>query len=299
MRKFMAMALTAILSVSVLTGCSSSNNNSGSNAGAPSENNNGATAQTEALTIDKIKEKGTLVIGGEMNYPPFEFYDDDENVTGYDIEIWQKIADGLGVELEVVDIPFSGALTGLDAGQYDVVGCAVGVTAERAKSYLFSSPMFATFFTVNKMADNDEIQSTDDLAGKTVGVQTGSSPEMFTNSLSEKLQEQYGEGITVKSYSGPHDSFLDMQNGGLDAVIESYELSLEMGKENSDFVIVDKLDDMLYASFVFKQTDTELCDYVSAEIQKMKDDGSLYEMQERWFGYTIEDLPADNFVPAE
>ena len=285
MRKLLTKSLTVLLSAALLMGCSSTE--SGTNT-------------SEALTVAAVQEKGTLIVGGEMNYPPYEYYDDNENIIGYDIDIWNIIAEDLGVELEIIDIPFSGVLTGLDAGQYDVGGCAIGVSAERAQSYLFSIPMFATSYTVSKMADNDDIQSVDDLSGKTIGCQTGSSPEQFATAYNEQLIAEGKEGITIKTYSGPHDAFLDMQNGGVDAVIESGELTNEFCTEESGMVIIGEMpNSRVYVSFAFRQTDTELCDYVSDKIRELKEDGTLYELQEQWFGYTIEDLPEEDFIPAE
>ena len=307
MKKLLSVFLAVAMLIATLSGCGS---NSGSSASAASSSSaaspDAAASDTAAgdessggLTIAEIQAAGKLVIGGEMNYEPFEYYDDNENLIGYDIDIWNKIAEDLGVELEIVDVPFSGALTGMDAGQFDAVGCVVGVTAERGKSYNFCSPVWSSTYSVVVMSSDDSISSIEDLAGKTVGVQTGSTPELLANEYSEELKASTGTGFNVVGYSGTTDAFMDMANGGLDACVESYDMCQTMLSTNENFKYLGDLPYENYLSYAFRAEDTELCDYVSSELKKFKDDGSLYELQQKWFGYTKEDLPETDFVPAE
>lgn len=310
MKKILSLLLAAIMTAAMMSGCGSSaasgsatpaSSADSAAASSPAETADGEkteAASSEGLTIAEIQAAGKLVIGGEMNYEPFEYYDDDENIIGYDIDIWNKIAKDLGVELEIVDVPFSGALTGMDAGQFDAVGCVVGVTAERGQSYNFCSPVWSSTFSVVVMASDSSISTIEDLDGKKVGVQTGSTPELRAKEYSEELKASGGSGFDVVGYNGTTDAFMDMANGGLDACIESYEMCQTMLSTNESFKYLGDLPSVNYLSYAFRAEDTELCDYVSSEIQKFKDDGSLYELQQKWFGYTKEDLPATDFIPA-
>ena len=277
-----------------LVGCSGDEISSGSST-------NSAATTASTVTTDSIKKAGKLVVGGEMNYEPYEYLGDDGQYTGYDIEIWHRVADDLGVDLEIVDVPFSGALTGLDAGRYDVVGCVVGVNADRAKSYLFCSPVKAAVTCVVKAIGNDAIQSVDDLNGKTVGVQTGSSAELSVENWDEEQRAAGKAGVTINGYTGTTDAFMDVANGGIDAAAEDDLMVKQLMDNNPDtYEVVGEIGDHRYLAYAFKLSDSEFRDYVNSELQAMKDDGTVGELQMKYFGEDDSaDLPTDEseFIP--
>ena len=93
--------------------------------------------------IKEIKDSGKLVVGTSADYAPFEFHtkiDGEDTIVGFDIAIAQKIADSLGVELEVVDMAFDSLLISLDNGDFDMVLASLGATEERKKAVDFSEP---------------------------------------------------------------------------------------------------------------------------------------------------------------
>ena len=124
MKKFLAMAMAAVLALS-LVAC----------GGAPAES---APASEAASKVEAIKAAGKLVLGTEAQYAPFEFIDMDGNFAGCDIWLANKIAEKLGVELEVMDMAFDGIIPAVKAGQVDLGIAAFTVDPERAKEIDFS-----------------------------------------------------------------------------------------------------------------------------------------------------------------
>ncbi len=281
-----------------LTGCGSSKTAATAETAAESSAEEKA-AGSVSVTVDEIKERGKLVIGGEMNYEPYEFLDENDEYIGYDIEIWKYIANDMGVDLEIIDLPFSGALTGLDAGKYDVVGCVVGVNAERAKSYEFSIPIMQTRYMALKAAGNDAVTSSDNLGGFSIGSQTGSNAEVRVNALAEELEKNGTPFSEVKSYSGTADAFMDVANGGIDVAVEAEDMTKQlMINQPGVFEEIGTVGENAYLSYAFRLSDTEFRDFVDEEIKKMKADGTLSELMTKYFGNDIVgDLPETDWIP--
>lgn len=296
MKKRLAILLAMVMSVGALMGCGSSDE---SNAADTNGTTEASGSGGVSVTVEDIQKRGTLVIGGEMNYEPYEYLDENDEYTGYDIEIWQYIAKDLGVELEIVDLPFSGALTGLDAGKYDVVGCVVGVNAERGKSYEFCIPVMQTSYLAVKAASNSSITSMSDLPGCMIGAQTGSSAEVRVQALAAELEEAGTPFADVKSYSGTVDAFMDVANGGIDIAVEASDMvDTLMGNQPGVYEVVGEIGDTSYLSYAFRLSDTEFKEYVDSEIRKMKEDGTLGLLMTKYFGFDITDeLPESDFIP--
>ena len=97
-----------------------------------------ASAAEDALA--KIREKGSLVIGTEGNWSPWTYHDEEDRLTGFDVEIGRLLAEELGVEADFQEAPWDSLLAGVDAGRFDIICNGVGYTVERAKSYSFTDP---------------------------------------------------------------------------------------------------------------------------------------------------------------
>lgn len=291
-KRMLAMILVMTAAVA---GCGSAKAGAGESTAVAGADTGATEKKTEEVTLDSIKEAGVLHIGDDFTFDPYEYMDDDGNPTGYDYEIWQKIADDLGVKLEYDDLAFSGIFAGLEAGKYDVAACSCSITPERMEQYSFCYPVSSSEFCIVKRTDDDSISATEDLAGKTVGVQLGASPETAAEDYSKKLEADGGTGISeIKEYDLSTNAFLDLTNGNIDAVCESYVVcKQEVDASDGKLEVVGSISNPVYASFAFRKADTELVNYVNEEIAKFKEDGTLAELQEKYFGTTFEDLPED------
>ena len=134
-----------------------------------------ATAQkAHADTLDEVKKRGTLIVGTEAAYVPYEFFKDGK-IIGYDPDIIDHIVGKLGVKAQIVDTAWNGIIPALYAKKFDVIISAMTITKERADKVLFSMPYADASNVILLRANEDRIKSATDLSGKIIGVQIGSA----------------------------------------------------------------------------------------------------------------------------
>ena len=287
LRKVCAVAVTSVLAAGCLTACGSSKN-------------------TGPLTLDQIKENGKLTVATEAAYEPFEYMDGDK-IIGYNADLFAKICDDLGVELDYIDLPFQGILAGLEAKKYDVVGATLGVTAERAGKYTMTYPIQNGTTVFVKRKGDDSIKSIEDMSGKKVGTQTSCYNEDDTKKFNEKLKSEGKDGYAeLLKYDSFPEAFAELKNGKIDLVAQNYASCAAVVMKNpDDYEIVaddsgkaEMVGTDTWASWAVRKEDTELSDYINSEIHKFKEDGTLAELQKKWFGEAV-DLPESDYIPAE
>ena len=116
--------------------------------------------------LTAIREKGEIVIAMEGTWAPWGFHDESGALVGYDVEVSQAIAEKLGVTPVFVEGEFNGLLAGLEAGRYDIMVNGVEIAEARKEKYDFSAPYAYNRTVVITRADDDSIQSMEDLKGK-------------------------------------------------------------------------------------------------------------------------------------
>ena len=176
--KLTALTLTAALA---LTACGSS-----AAATAPAaESAAGSTAEAASGDLlSEIQAKGTITVAMEGTWAPWTYHDENDNLVGYDVEVATEIAKKLGVEPQFVEGEWDGLLAGLDAGRYDIMVNGVDITPERAEKYDFSTPYAFNRTAVITKADDDSINTLEDLKGK-------KTANTISSTYAE-LAEQYG-----------------------------------------------------------------------------------------------------------
>ena len=188
-KKVLVLAIIAVMVVSLFAGCSGS---SGS-------------------AVDRIKQSGKLVMHTNAGFPPYEYLGSDNVPAGVDIDICQAIADELGVKLEVVDADFDGLIPSLVAGKCDLVAAGMTVTDERKQSVDFSVTYASATQYIIALESDDSITCVDDLADKVVGVQLGTTGDIY---MSDE-----GMAKEIKEYKNALEAGMDLVNGKLDAVV--------------------------------------------------------------------------------
>ncbi len=301
LKKLITGLLAGILMVTSLTACGN-NETTGSKTAQSAKS--GA-----ALTLDQIKKNGKLVVATEAAYEPFEYLDvDGETIIGYNADLFAKICEDLGVELEYMDVPFQGILAGLEAEKYDIVGATLGITKERTSKYDMTYPIQKGTNVFIKRKGDDSIKTPADMEEKVVGTQTSCFDETDTKAYNEKLIANGGSGYKeLKLYDGFPEAYMELKNKKLDIVAQNYASAAAIVKtnpddfelvtdENGDVAMVSENDTWL--SWAVRKSDKELFDYINEEIAKFKKDGTLAQLQEKWFGQTVE-LPESDYIPAE
>ena len=248
--KLTALMLSLVLLVTLFAGC-------GSQSSAASETP--AEAASDGPVLSKIKAAGKLVVGTEAQYAPYEFKDLNANFVGCDMFLAQKIADALGVKLEIVDMSFDGIIPAVQAGQVDLGIAAFTNTPERAEVIDFSALYETSMQYLVVAADKvDTYTSKESLAGLKVGAQKGTiQSQLITSALPDSQLfelDKYPElalevsngniaGLVVDSAVG--DSIVANSNGAL--VVSSFQFSAEEASFGKSVVIAKGNEDLVAA----------------------------------------------------
>lgn len=251
-------------------------------------------------TLEKIKRTKALTVGTEAAFPPFEFVQDGK-IVGYGSDILAEIVKGLGSpKLNQLDLPWQGILPGVLAGKFDFVATTVGINEERAKRYAYTLPI-ANGEPWAMQRKTDKMTKIEELNGKVVATQLASSTEPVARDLDARLKAAGGTGFKeLKLYTAFTESYVALANGEVDAVIQSLPSLAVLVKEKPDaFALLASANtpgSFTYLSWVTRPTDLDLRDFISGEIRKMRDDGRLYALQEKWFGFKME-IPDSGYLP--
>lgn len=226
--KMMALGMAAA-AVFGLAGCGGG---SGASQSASSQ------TQKESPLMQKIKSSGKLVVGTASGYPPYEFVDTsagEKKVIGIDMELAQKVADKLGVKLEVQDMNFQALLSSLTGGKVDVAIAGINPTDERKKSMDFSADYLPTEQKVIiRKADADKYKTVEDLYGKTIGVQKSTTQEALAK---EKIKDAKIVGLAHVP-----EVVLELKQGKVDGLVVE-------GIVGEQYVIFN--DDLMFSDIKF------------------------------------------------
>lgn len=273
MKKVFSLLLAVLLAFSV-TACTPAQNSSSSTASGS------GSAESEKDLLAQIKERGTLIIATEGNWSPWTYHNDADELVGLDVEIGKLIAEGLGVQAEFAETNWDSILSGVSAGRFDIACNGVGYSEERAKSYSFSDPYVYDRTVLVVHQDNTDIQSFEDLAGKT----TTNSPNSLYAQKAESL------GATVTYVDTLNETLAMVQDGRVDATLNAEVSVNDYLREHPDapLKIVARGEGAPIAFPVMKDASTET---LLAEINRILDearkDGRLAAISIKYFGFDM------------
>ena len=231
--------------------------------------------------LRQIQEKGTLTVAMEGTWAPWTYHDENDNLVGFDVEVAQKIAEKLGVEVTFVEGEWDGLFAGLDSGRYDMIVNGVEITDERAEKYDFSEPYGYIHTALIVASDNEEIKSFTALNGKTT-----------TNSMASTymtLAESYGATVTpVDSL----DQTLDLVIAGrVDATLNADVSFYDYMKVHPDapVKIVAITAEASYVSIPIRKEEATATFRAAVDqaIKELKESGELAEISAKYFGSDI------------
>lgn len=229
LKKAAAIAISLIMVLGVAS-CGAEEEKSDANGEAEE-----AVDYENSERIKEIKDSGKLVVGTSADYAPFEFHtkiDGEDTIVGFDIAIAQKIADSLGVELEVVDMAFDSLLISLDNGDFDMVLASLGATEERKKAVDFSEPYHqSTHLVVVRAEDADKYTTAESLKGQPVAAQKGATlvPEA----------EKVAGAENVVQLVKVNDMVTELLNGKVEAIVLDSVIANGYEAVNDELVAVD------------------------------------------------------------
>ena len=260
MKKLSIAMLSMVLAGSMLlTACGGGNTQATEDTGSD-------TQQSETA---ENTEGGVLRMGTNATFPPYEYVDENNEVAGIDADIAQAVADKMGMDLQIINMEFDSLIPALSADQIDIVLAGMTVTPEREEQVDFTES-YATGIQSIIVPEDSTIASVDDLADKKVGVQTGTTGDIYcTDDLGEDHVQRFESGVVATQA---------LVNGQIDAVVIDNEPAKAYVEANSGLKILDTeyaVED--YAAAV-KKGNTELLDQINGALEELKADGTIDEI---------------------
>jgi polar amino acid transport system substrate-binding protein len=250
--------------------------------------------------LAEIKKRGVINIFVEAQYRPYEFRDQSGQIVGLDIDLARKMfEDGLGIKCSFTDLDLAGVLGALLTRKTDLVISGITITQDRAKRFGLSIPYSEAGAAILVRADETRLSGPDDLSGKTIGTQIGSSSQKTAEAFEAQLKAQGKPGYAeLKTYERFPTAYQDLLSKRLDAVVQGRPPLKVLIKERPNlFRILAGLGPKAYYGAVVRKEDTTLLEYVNGQIRKFKQDGTLKALQEKWLGESDVHLLPDPWTP--
>jgi polar amino acid transport system substrate-binding protein len=226
-----------------------------------------------------VKEKGEIKMAMSGQYPPFNFVDDKNQLTGFDVEIGQAVAKRIGIKAMPVSTAWDGIIAGLLANKYELICGSMAITDERLKSIDFSDPYYRSGAQLFVKKDAT-IKSVADLTGKKVGVTLGTTYEKWVR---ENIS-----GADVRTYKGVPDMILEVNYGRIDGFITDKIVGALAIKQKG--VPIALAGDLLYEEkmgIALRQNNPDLKAAINDALAAMKDDGTYKDISMKWLGIDV------------
>ncbi len=281
MKKLTALLLgtAMVLSLAACGGSAStaSSEAASSEAASSEETSEAASSETASESTDAAElttvTAGKLTMSTNAAFPPYEMTADDGSFEGIDIEVAAAIADKLGLELQVDDMDFDAALLAAQNGKSDMVMAGVTVTDERQKVMDFSDTYAEGIQSVIVPEDSD-IASVDDLAGKTIGTQRGTTGYIYcTDDFGEDSVVAYDNGLTAVQA---------LNNGQVDAVVIDNAPAKEFVAANTGLKILDTAYAQEDYAIGVAKGNTALLDAINGALEELQADGTLQSIVDKY-----------------
>jgi polar amino acid transport system substrate-binding protein len=227
----------------------------------------GAAANVETI------EEGVLTVGTDTPFPPFEI-GQPPNISGYDIDVMNAIAEELGLTAEYTDTGFGTIFRDTANGQFDVAAAASTITPARERTVDFTDPYYEAQQALLVTEDSD-IASVDDLGGAIVGAQDGTTGETYANEETDASE--------VRGFPEGPNAVSALQTGQVDAVIIDQPVAVDAVEKQGGVEIAEEIaTDELYGFALAPESD-ELREAMNEALVTLKDDGTIADLYEEYF----------------
>ena len=254
--------VVGLVAAFAVAGCGSDDSTSGDTSGDSS------TASSDLTLI----QDGTLTVGSDIPYPPFE-QGDPPDYEGFDIDLINAVADKMGLDTAIKDLPFNVVLAGGN-GQFDLAIAATTITPARAEKVDFSDPYFNAAQGL-LVQEGSDIQSVDDLGGKIVGAQDGTTGETYAQDNTDASE--------VRPFPQIDQAYNALKVGQVDAVLNDLPSVNAAAEQLGGLEVVQDFPTDEQYGIVIPKGQTELLDAVNSALQEVKDDGTLTDLYQQWF----------------
>ena len=233
--------------------------------------------------VQALKDRGTFVLGLDDSFPPLGFRDDNNEIVGYDIDLAKEVAKRLGVEFKAQPIDWDAKEMELETGRIDCIWNGFTITEDR-KAALSMSFAYLNNEQVLVVRNDSGITSLEDMKGKVIGIQSGSSAQealddnaAFKKSLADVVS--FKDNITALN---------DLKIGGVDGVVmDSVVANYSIAQTGEPFTVVSKALANEEYGIGFRKKEPELCAEVEKILKEMAADGTITAISLKWFGKDI------------
>ena len=269
-RSFLAAAglTVAALALTACGGSASTASSAASSVAASSE-----AASTSAAAELTTVGAGKLTMATNATFPPYEMTTDAGTIEGIDVDTAQAIAEKLGLELQIDDMDFDAALLSVQQGKADIAMAGITVTDERMAVMSFSDS-YATGIQSIIVPEGSDIASPDDLAGKKIGTQRGTTGYLYCS-------DDFGEDAVV-AYDNGLTAVQALNNGQVDAVVIDNEPAKAYVESNPGLKILDTSYAEEDYAIGMNKSNTALLDAVNAALEELKADGTLQSIVDKY-----------------
>ena len=274
MKKIFALLCAACMLTASLSACSQGSSESSTASNTASDTNKDDSSE-ETASVTTVTE-GKLTMATNATFPPYEYYDGND-IVGIDAEIAAKIAEKLGLELEIQDMEFNSIITSVNQGKADMGMAGMTVSEDRLKNVDFSDS-YAKGVQVVIVKEDSDIKTIDDLEGKKIGVQLNTTGDIYAT-------EDFGKD-NVQQFNKATDTVLALTQGKVDAVIIDQAPAEVFVQQNEGLTLLSSsYADEDYA-ICFKKGNTELQKAVNDALNELIEDGTVQAI-------------IDKYIPAE
>ena len=225
-----------------------------------------------------VKRSGTLVVATNAEFPPYE-YVSEKQIVGIDMDIMQAICDELGMELKIENMKFDSIIASVNAGKADIGAAGMTVTEDRLKNIDFSDS-YTTSKQVIIVCDekSDEITGVDDLTGKRIGVQLGTTGDIYATDYED-------EGTAkVERYNKAADAIQALKQKKIDCVILDEQPAKAFAAVNTDIKILEEEFTVEDYALCVKKGNKELLNKINQTLKKLKENGTLQKIIDNYIG---------------
>ena len=267
-RSFMAAAAVSVAALA-LTACGGSASSAASSVASSAASSEAVSSSAAELTT---VEAGKLTMATNAAFPPYEMTTDAGEFEGIDVDTAKAIAEKLGLELQIDDMDFDAALLSVQQGKADIVMAGVTVTDER-KAVMDFSDSYATGIQSIIVPNDSDIASPDDLAGKKIGTQRGTTGYIYcSDDFGDENVVAYDDGLTAVQA---------LKNGQVDAVVIDNAPAQEFVAANPGLKVLDtSYAEEDYAIGMAKGSALE--DAVNKALEELKADGTLQAIVDKY-----------------
>ena len=241
----------------------------------------GCESKEKDTSLQKVLDKGKLVVGYDENYPPMGFKGTNGEPTGFDVDVAMEVGKRIGIEIVMKPIEWEEKMDLLNSGEIDCIWSGMSVDDERKDLMNLSEPYMKNDLIL-VVRNDSKIKALEDLKGKRIGLQAGSSTigvfeksEIYTDSSTEVVDDIYTLMESLKE--GTIDAVF------IDSIFAYYYISVN----NVDYYVLPKILKTEDLAIGYRKGEDALRDRIQEVLHEMHIDGSLGKIAEKWFGYDI------------